>query len=134
MGRYGARHKDKGPAAVPTRVVEDIIRQCRPAVVVGRYTARYLEQGIATSGAFVTTSGREGVSQAADLVMRATAGRGDDSEELLVRSLDVGGGEAKAMRCAQWRPPEKRYLQYTQRCNGRGKERYPVERPSWRWQ
>ena len=100
MGPYGMVHKDKGPAAVPTRLVDDMIRQCLPAVVVGRYTARYLDQGMATSGAYVTTSGREGVAQAADSVMQATAGGGGDSEELTVLSLDVGGGEAQAMRCA----------------------------------
>ena len=55
---------------------------------------------MATSGAFVTTSGREGVAQAPTSMMQATAGRGDDSEELIVLSLDVGGGEAQAMRCA----------------------------------
>ena len=71
MGPYGVVHKDKGPAAVPTRVVEDMIRQCRPAVVVGRYTAKYLEQGTQTNGAFVATSGREGVAQAAESVLQA---------------------------------------------------------------
>ena len=75
MGPYGVIHRDKGPTTIPTRVVEAMIRQCRPAVVVGRYTARYLEQGMVTGGAYVPTNGRDGVAQAAESVMQATTGR-----------------------------------------------------------
>ena len=55
---------------------------------------------MATSGAFVTTSGREGVAQAAESVAQTTAGEDHDDEELLVLCLDVGGGEAQSIRCA----------------------------------
>ena len=49
MGPYGVMSREDGPVAVPMRIVEDVVRQCRPAVVVGRYTARYLEQKMNTN-------------------------------------------------------------------------------------
>ena len=51
IGPYGVMSREDGPVAVPMRIVEDVIRQCRPAVVLGRYTARDLAQGMNTSGA-----------------------------------------------------------------------------------
>ena len=50
--------------------------------------------------AFVTTSGREMVAQAADSVQQAAGGRGEADDELIVLSLDVGGAEAQAVRNA----------------------------------
>ena len=100
MGPYGVMPREGGAAAVPTKIAEDMIRQCRPAAVVGKFTARYLEQGMATIGAFVTTSGREGVPQAEESVTQTTAGEDHDDEELIVLSLDVGGGAAQSIRYA----------------------------------
>ena len=85
---------------VPMRIVEDVIRQRRFAVVFGRYTARYLGQGMSTSGAYVTTSGRDGVAQAADSVHQAARERRSGGDDTIIFSFDVGGAEAQAVRNA----------------------------------
>ena len=100
MGPYGMMQKESGPPAAPMRVAEDDIRQSRPVAVVGRYTSRYQEQGMQTSGAYVTTSGREGVAQAAESVQQATGGQGLASKEVVVLSVDIGGAEAQMKRNA----------------------------------
>ena len=46
LGPYGRFLRVDGPPRLPEEVVRDLVLQAAPTVVVGRYTAAYVHEGI----------------------------------------------------------------------------------------